>query len=318
VQGARREGVAAVNADRQCLAPADGPILAAAAARLAAALITPVPPCTLRADGEVLGRFDAARMARLSRFDAVFRREGDVLAFAPGLDTPAARTAVMEDVARTLAAEGALTAWRNERYAARTAFERMAAFEVERAAARYLGLHTYAAHVNGLVDDAGAHRMWLARRSPTKAIDPRLLDNLVGGGIPAGEPVEDALVREAWEEAGVPAAQARGACRGGQVEIARAVPDGWQRETIFTFDLVLPPSFTPANQDGEAVEHRLVDLGDVAGLIANDSGDDVVTIDASLVIVDCLLRHGAVAEDARERRLLDALCLGGPRALPDG
>ena len=38
------------------------------------------------------------------------------------------------------------------------------------------------------------------------------------------------------------------------------LPDGLQRETVFVHDLVLPPDFVPANQDGEAVEHRLVDL----------------------------------------------------------
>ena len=45
-------------------------------------------------------------------------------------------------------------------------------FELERAAARYFGVHTYAAHVNGLVRGERRRRMWLARRSATKAIDP--------------------------------------------------------------------------------------------------------------------------------------------------
>ena len=47
--------------------------------------------------------------------------------------------------------------------------------------------------------------MWIARRSPTKAIDPDLLDNLVGGGIAAGQSVPTTVVKEAWEEAGIPA-----------------------------------------------------------------------------------------------------------------
>ena len=56
--------------------------------------------------------------------------------------------------------------------------------------------------------------------------------------------------------------------------------------------------FVPACQDGEVVEHRLVPLDDAGALIANDAGPDVVTADASLVILDCLLRHGAIAPDA--------------------
>ena len=45
-------------------------------------------------------------------------------------------------------------------------------FLLERAAARYFGVHTCAAHVNGLVRGATATTMWFARRSADKAIDP--------------------------------------------------------------------------------------------------------------------------------------------------
>ena len=41
-------------------------------------------------------------------------------------------------------------------------------FEIERAAARYFGIHTYAAHVNGLVQAGDGVRRWLARRSPSR------------------------------------------------------------------------------------------------------------------------------------------------------
>ena len=63
----------------------------------------------------------------------------------------------------------------------------------------------------------------------------------------------------------------------------------------------------PSNQDGEAVEHRQVTLADAARLVAGESGDEVVTADASLVIVDCLLRQRFVAPGSRNYRALDAL-----------
>ncbi len=50
--------------------------------------------------------------------------------------------------------------------------------------------------------------MWIARRSPTKPIDPGMLDNLVGGGLAAGLTVAQTLVKEGWEEA----ASRRGRC----------------------------------------------------------------------------------------------------------
>ena len=89
----------------------------------------------------------------------------------------------MADVARALADDHRLTAWRNECYAVANEFGALPWFELERAAARYFGVRTYAAHVNGLIRlRNGDVAMWIARRSAAKAIDPGMLDNLVGGG----------------------------------------------------------------------------------------------------------------------------------------
>ena len=288
-------------------------ILTAIVARLVPALTARTrPPHALRVDGHALGYFDAAHLRRLQAFDRVFVRIGDDVAFVRELRTPQARTEALEGVTRTLAGEGALTAWRDERYAAAPAFTAAPAFHIERAAARYFGIHTFAAHANGLVlKDRDAPRVWLARRSARKPIDPSMLDNLVGGGIPQGEQPDVTLVREAWEEAGIRADVARRARRVGELHVERAVPDGFQRETLFAYDLALPASFVPANQDGEAVEHRCVELDEAARLISLDEGVDVVTIDASLVTLDCLLRHGAVPADAPQRGALEALCRAG-------
>jgi 8-oxo-dGTP pyrophosphatase MutT (NUDIX family) len=272
----------------------DEAILAAAAQRLRVALAPrPRPSHALVVDGARLGYFDAARHARLAAFTRVLASRGGDLAFRAALDTPAARTEAFDDIARTLAREGALTAWRDERYAVRTHFAAPAAFHVERAAARYLGIHTWAAHANGLVagEDGAGLRMWVARRSPHKAIDPSLLDNLVGGGIAAGESPQATLVREAREEAGIERAIAARAVRVSDLYVERHLPDGLQRETLFAYDLSLPARYLPRSEDGEAVEHRLVPLGESARLIAQDAGPDVVTVDASLVILDCLARR---------------------------
>ena len=53
----------------------------------------------------------------------------------------------------------------------------------------------------------------------------------------------------------------------------------------------------PANQDGEAVEHRLVSLVDAARAISVSSGPGEVTHDASLVVLDFLIRQGEIRPD---------------------
>ena len=276
-------------------------------ARLAAELAAPrgiyLP---LRIENHVVGWVDEERADVLARFPEVFDRHESGLAFNVKLTNTAARTIALDRVVDVLAAEGRLTGWRNERYAIATHLGAPPLCLIERAAARFFGVRTYAAHVNGLVRGESTS-MWLARRSPDKAIDPGMLDNLVGGGIAAGSTVAATMVREAWEEAGIPADVAVTATTAGAVRICRAQPDGLQRETVFAHDLWLRADFVPSNQDGEAVEHRTISLAEAAALIANDRGPDVVTADASLVILDFLLRNGAVDPDTAAYRALDAL-----------
>jgi 8-oxo-dGTP pyrophosphatase MutT (NUDIX family) len=263
--------------------------------RLGRALAAPVHAChPLRVDTAIVGWLDDDRMARIADFSDVFAVNGGGAAFLPALCDEPSRSEAMAGVAAALAAEGALSKWRNELYAVAPTFGAPPWFRLERAAARYFGVHTWATHINGVVRTAPETTMWLARRSADKAIDPLQLDNLVGGGIAAGTTIADTIAREAWEEAGIPPALAARAHHAGALHIFRAQPDGLQSETIFAHDLWLPDEFLPVNQDGEAIEHRRVALSEAARLIAMGEGRDVVTADASLVILDFLLRHGAV------------------------
>ena len=276
-------------------------ILTAIEQRVAAARGTERPAHPVLVEGRAVGFVDDARCARLAAFHDVFARTGKGVEVLPRWRTCDARTAALAVVTQALAQEGELTAWRDERYAVAAAADAAPAFLLERAAARYFGVRTHAAHANGLVGSGAHARMWLARRSPTKAIDPGQLDNLVGGGITAGETPLATLVREAWEEAGIVSALASQARPAGVVDIERIVPDGFQRETIHAYDLALPPDFVPANQDGEVVEHRLLALDAVARLLALRAGPDLVTLDATCVALACLRRQVLTPPRARPR-----------------
>lgn len=284
-------------------------ILNRLADRLAAALAPPaVPLVRFVVDGACIGALERERVDVLRRFGDTFAFGDDVLTLAPDLRSAAVRTQALARVARALGDEGRLSAWRDEPYAVAPAFGRDPLFLLERAAARYFGIATCAVHVNGTTTAAdGGTRMWLGRRSASKAIDPGCLDNLVGGGIAAGADVAGTLAKEAWEEAGLPAALAMQARPAGALPIRRLQPDGLQRETLFVHDLHLAPAIVPANQDGEVVAFRLVAPHDAALLAGNTDGPDVVTADASLVIADWLLRHGHVPAGSAAAGRLDAL-----------
>src|SRR3546814_3997194 len=65
---------------------------------------------------------------------------------------------------------------------------------------RPLGLLTRAVHLNAWTPDG---RLWIARRALSKSTDPGMWDTLVGGLAGSREDLEQALLRECAEEAGL-------------------------------------------------------------------------------------------------------------------
>jgi len=202
---------------------------------------------------------------------------------------PAARAEALATLNDALRADGLIVAWRDEPFPLFDVHGRALGVSMERAATRFWGTLTLGAHCNGYVADAHGRpaQLWIARRSPTKATDPNRLDNLVGGGVPAGQSPRDTVVREGWEEAGLQPAQMQGLRPGRVLRLLRDIPEGLQREWIHVYDLALPASLTPRNQDGEVAELALHDMTEALALAAGRE----MTVDAALVTLDFGLRH---------------------------
>jgi len=246
------------------------------------------------AGGKTLGHVRNDLVRHLSACGEVLRvRQGEV-SFVPGLDSFNARTQAMRTVALDLARKGLLTRWRSETYDIGHGRDLPPLFALERAAVRFFGFTSFAVHANGLTGVPVPSGMWIARRSLSKPIDPGMLDNLVGGGLASGLSVRSTLVKEAGEEAGIDEEIAAHARAAGILRIRREVPEGLQSEVVFVHDLPLPDDFVPKPTDGEVAEFRHLPIGDVLSEVA---GDGDYTVDAALVIVDCLVRHGFVSPD---------------------
>ncbi|MBN3760226.1 DUF4743 domain-containing protein [Burkholderia sp. Ac-20365] len=250
-------------------------------------------------DGERVGWIRASDVPLLTRWPDVFDIDTQRVALAPLYNTVDLRSAALGSVIGALAAEGCIPGWRNETYAIRNAFDAPPLAYIERAASRFFGTMTYAVHLNGVVEYADsasprAPQLWIARRSDTKATDPGMLDNVVAGGIGWGFSLAETLVKECWEEAGIPEEIAARAVAGRTAHVLQSLPEGTQAEQIFIYDLALPADFAPRNQDGEVGEHRLARIEDVAQAIE----EGAMTVDASLATLDCLLRRRWIDEDA--------------------
>lgn len=203
------------------------------------------------------------------------------------------RDGALADMHAALRAQGLIRAWRDERFPLFDPDTREPLALMERAAARFWGTLTLGAHLNGYVagaDGRPAH-LWIAQRSFTKPTDPGRLDNLVGGGVAAGQSPFDALVREAMEEAGLAPEALQAAQPGRVLRLHRDIAEGRQLEDLHAWDLALPPGWAPHNHDGEVAGFRLLPVADALALAAGDT----MTVDAALVTLDFGLRHGGFA-----------------------
>ena len=129
-----------------------------------------------------------------------------------------------------------------------------------------------------------------------------MLDNSVAGGLAAGEDPLDCIVREAGEEASLPADLVRQRIRPiGTVsyihvrdERAGGETGLLQPETQYGFDLELPADVVPRPSDDEVQEFYLWGVEEVRKALAEGQFKP----NCALYLVDFLVRHGLVT--ARE------------------
>ena len=126
---------------------------------------------------------------------------------------------------------------------------------VDRHLARLLGMEMHSAHML-VVSDRG---LCLQRRSLSKTVDPGLWDTTVGGTRVAGESIDQTLVREMWEEAGLSTEQLTDVRLLGMWSFDRESTYGiypaWQQEKIWVWAArVAQAHWEPRCSDGEVME----------------------------------------------------------------
>ena len=129
------------------------------------------------------------------------------------------------------------------------------------------------------------------------------LDHIVGGGVPAGLDADAALLKEAEEEASLPADLARRACRVAVLSYAMERPEGLRRDRLHCYDLDLPDAFTPRPADGEVDGFELWPLPAVLDRVRRT---DDFKFNVNLVLLDLFLREGLIDPAGEEGRRLRA------------
>ena len=198
---------------------------------------------------------------------------------------------LLESTARDWHNAGFYDGWRGEKFDVSSP-EGEVLFALERSAFRVLGFLSHAIHINGYIQKNDEYLFWVGRRSPFKAVDPDKLDNLTGGGIASGETAHQAMMREGFEEAGLPENLLRNIKENGRRLSLRSVHRGLHREWLHLFDVLLPEKFTPENQDGEVSSFCLMTADEIVQAIA----DGCFMNDAALAVTATFIRLGLMPD----------------------
>lgn len=192
--------------------------------------------------------------------------------------------------------------WRNELYTiynpSKTPY-----LKVERAFSILLGVITYGIHLVGYVppekSSDGRLKLWVPRRAATKQTYPGMLDNTVAGGLGYPYGPWETVVKECYEEAGLPTefVESRTIATGVLLYIYQQDGHGSiaQPEVEYIYDLPFDDETTivPKPVDGEAEDFFLMDVDEVIKKLNNDEFKP----NCGLVVVDFLIRHGYVTPE---------------------
>ncbi len=208
----------------------------------------------------------------------------------PGGIALAAEAAAFPLIVRRLAEAGRFR-WRGEAFDVRAVPDGPVVTQVDRGALPAFGIMAAGVHVNGLVHTADGVRVWIGRRAADKTLDPGKLDHIVAGGVPAGLTAMQTLVKEAAEEAAIPADLASQAVEVGRLAYAMERPEGLRRDVLTCYDLYLPEHFVPRPTDGEVEGFELWPIDRVLERVRD--GDDF-KFNVNLVLIDLFLRLGLI------------------------
>ncbi len=225
---------------------------------------------------------------------ALFAVESERVELLGEPSSPKERSAQLDVVLRQWRDQGYINGWRDEHYLISDG-EGTPLFSIERSATALLGVLNLGVHLNGFVRRTDGIWLWMARRARNRPRYPGKLDQMVAGGMTAYQSPQQVMKRECQEEAGVPMTLAETLKSVGLVTLCHHNSKGQlRREIIYTYDLELPETFQPCNQDGEVEEFQLMPIAEVMRLVAET---DDIKINCNLVVLDFLVRHSVLHAD---------------------
>ncbi len=235
---------------------------------------------------EIVGYIAPELAPVLSDFDQIRRTPR-------GLTLNADRAGDLHPIARQLAEAGFMR-WRNEAFDVRAQPNGTALATIDRGALPAFGIQAQGIHLDAILRRPDGLHLWVARRAANKALDPNKLDHVVAGGLPAGLTPLECLVKEAAEEASMPATIAERAIPVGAIGYAMERPEGLRRDLLHCYEVEVDEDFTPLTNDGEVAGFELWPLAAVVDAVRDT---DTFKFNVNLVLMALFQRHGIALGD---------------------
>jgi isopentenyldiphosphate isomerase len=204
------------------------------------------------------------------------------------------RSQSMDTIIHELVEKNVIRTYLHEPYPVTAGDRNHAVMTLDRSAVPHFGLRSFGQHLNGFVrKDDGIH-LWIARRAEDRHIAPGKLDNMVAGGLPWHISLQQNLIKECAEEAGMDEFLTRQAVPTGTISYFAESEKGIKPDTLYCYDIELPDDFHPVCTDGEVESFELIPVRKVMEIIRETED---FKPNCNLVIIDFLIRHGLLDPD---------------------
>lgn len=250
-----------------------------------------------RIDSIEIGCIRPSFAQRLSAWPEVFRVTDAGVDLSVSTQDMNLRNAAVAEVLVELVHQGVLSHLQNEPYMVTPGSRDECMLVIDRAAASLFGIRTFGQHLNGYVMQGSDMLMWIGKRAMDRRLFPGKLDQLVAGGLPQGITLAENLAKECWEEAGIPSVLAARAQPVGCVTYTAETVNGCKPDTLYCYDLELPPDFQPKCTDGEV---EAFFLWPIERVIETVRKTEDFKPNCNLVIIDFLIRRGFISPDEND------------------
>ena len=172
---------------------------------------------------------------------------------------------------------------------------------MERFAGDLFGITARGAHLTVYTRTPDGMRIWVPRRSSNMFTYPNKLDTTVAGGVSADETPFQNIVREAEEEASLPADLINKNVHAAGVltyfSYAIGVPGGKEShavpDIVYVYDLEVGKDVVPSPKDEEVKEFYLMSVDEVKQAL----GKEDFKTNSAVVMLDFFIRHGIITAD---------------------